>query len=102
MTTRQPPDLARVVAAIHELREDWQQRFGLRVVGVIGSLGRGEAGPDSDIDLLADRTGHPSLFDLDAMEAELSRLFDRDVDIVVRSSLAPHWRAFAENELIAA
>lgn len=102
MSTPRDPALDQAIETIRRNAVDWTRRYGLRVVGVIGSVGRGQARSDSDLDLLADIDGHPSLLELDAFEAELREVFGRKVDVVVRSSLPPHWRAFAEGELVAA
>jgi uncharacterized protein len=94
--------LAQVLDVIRSGREDWERRYGLRIAGVVGSLGRGEHRTDSDVDLLADVTGRPSLFDLHEFERELAEVIGRKTDVIVRSGLAPHWRDFAERELVAA
>lgn len=62
-------------------------RHGARNVRVFGSVGRGEAGPTSDVDLLVDMEEGRSLFDISSMMAELSDLLGRHVDIVTESSL---------------
>lgn len=94
--------LAQVLEAIRSGRVEWERRYGLRIVGVVGSLGRGEHRADSDVDLLADVTGRPSLFDLHEFERELTEVFGRKTDVIVRSGLAAHWRDYAERELVAA
>ncbi|MCW5724922.1 MAG: nucleotidyltransferase family protein [Maricaulaceae bacterium] len=97
-----PPRLEDVLGLLRAHAAGAERRYGLRIIGVVGSLARGEARPDSDIDVLADRTGRPSMFDIAAMEEELSQALGRKVDVIVRSGLAPHWREFADRELVAA
>lgn len=58
-------------------------RYGISELSVFGSVARGDAGPDSDIDLLFGlepdaRLGF-ALFDL---EAELEEIFGRPVDLL--------------------
>ncbi len=54
-------------------------------------MARGEAGPDSDIDLLIDiAPGYPfSLVDLAALQNFLSDRFGREADVVTREGLEP-------------
>lgn len=52
-----------------------------------GSLARGEARPDSDIDLLVRMERGRSLFDQAALLLELRDLLGRDVDVVTEEGL---------------
>jgi predicted nucleotidyltransferase len=66
-------------------------RYRVRELAVFGSAARGDARPDSDVDLLVlfeDGT-RVSLFTLIDLQAELSRLFDRPVDLVPKDGLKP-------------
>ncbi|MFC4725384.1 nucleotidyltransferase family protein [Glycocaulis abyssi] len=100
--THHLPDRETVLRLVRERRQDWTARFGISVVGLIGSVGRGTAGENSDVDLLADVAGAPSLFDLEKLQREISDALGCKVDVILRSALAPHWRSFAEAELVAA
>jgi len=63
-------------------------RYGVARVGVFGSTARGEAGPDSDVDLLVefDRESHPGL-GFFALREQLAELMERDVDLATPKSL---------------
>ena len=71
---------------------------------LFGSEVRGEARPDSDIDLLADYfpDARPSLLDLVEMTNELSDLLGRKVDLGVKQALKPRIkdRILAEAQVI--
>lgn len=56
---------------------------------LFGSAARGEAGPNSDIDIMVsfDSNAGTSLFDMVEMEEELAALFGCDVDVVGRESV---------------
>ena len=58
-----------------------------RAIYVFGSLARGEAGPDSDIDFLVDFEPGSSLFDLMRISDELEALLGRSVDVISRAGL---------------
>jgi len=58
-------------------------------VRVFGSVARGEANPDSDVDFLVDMEDGRSLFDLGGLLYDLQNLLHRKVDIVTEAGL--HW-----------
>jgi predicted nucleotidyltransferase len=64
-------------------------RYGATNVRVFGSAARGEAGPESDIDLLVDLEPGRSLFDLGGLLMELQELLGCEIDVVTEQSL--HW-----------
>jgi len=71
--------------------EEELRRRGVASLALFGSVARGDAGPDSDIDILIDiAPGYSfSLVDLAALKNFLSDLLGRDVDIVTRDGLGP-------------
>jgi len=69
-----------------------------RRIAVFGSVARGEACPDSDLDLLVDFEPGASLLDHVGLPQNLEGLLGVGVDIVTRGSLKPrdgHIRAEA-------
>ena len=56
-------------------------RHGATEVRLIGSVARGEARPDSDVDLLVTWSEGTSLLDQAALMLELEKLLGRKVDI---------------------
>jgi len=58
-------------------------------VRVFGSVGRGEAGSESDVDFLVELEPDRSLFDLGGLLMDLQELLDRKVDVVTEKGL--HW-----------
>lgn len=78
-------------------------RYGVAEVSVFGSVARGDAGPDSDTDLLfvlePDAQTGFALFDL---ESELEEIFDRPVDLLSKVSVHRLIRdvVFAEAEVL--
>jgi predicted nucleotidyltransferase len=63
---------------------------GATNVRVLGSVVRGEAGPDSDVDFLVDLEGGRSLLDLAKLLVDLEHLLHRRVDVVTENGLRPH------------
>lgn len=66
------------------------RRYGVMHLDVFGSVARGEAELDSDIDLLYVMSPHARLgFDILDLENELSEMFGRKVDLVSKKYLHP-------------
>ena len=64
-------------------------KYGASNVRVFGSVVRGTADKDSDIDFLVDLEEGRSLFDLGGMLMDLQDLLQREVDVVTEKGL--HW-----------
>ena len=67
-------------------------RHGAYNVRIFGSVARGEARPDSDIDFLVNLEENRSLLDLARMLRELQTLLDCKVDVVTEAGLRPRIR----------
>jgi predicted nucleotidyltransferase len=66
---------------------------GVRRLGVFGSVGRGEARVDSDIDVLVGFDDQARSFDnLCAVGDALEEVFQRRVDLVTEDALSPYLR----------
>ncbi len=65
------------------------QRYGVKSLGVFGSVVRGEQGERSDLDILVEFASAPTFFRFIKMENYLSDLLGVRVDLVMRSALKP-------------
>lgn len=63
------------------------QKYGAYNVRIFGSVARGEARPDSDIDFLVEMEPGRSLFDLGGLLYELRSLLGVEVDVVTEKGL---------------
>jgi hypothetical protein len=69
------------------------RRHRIRRLSLFGSVLKGVARSDSDIDLLVEfePDAVPGLIGMAAIEAELSELLGRKVDLRTRQELSPHF-----------
>ena len=72
-------------AALPELRRQWP----IRSLAMFGSMARGDAGVSSDVDMLVEFERPVTLSQFLALEAALSEMAGRSVDLVSRPSLKP-------------
>jgi predicted nucleotidyltransferase len=91
----------------HLVSSDEIRRFcrknHIRQLSFFGSVVRQDFGPDSDIDVLVEfELGHTPGFDFFTMEAELSRLLGRKVDLQTVNFLHPEIRKSVLAEAVTA
>jgi len=65
-------------------------KYGARNVRVFGSVARGEATAESDIDFLVEMESGRSLFDLGGLHADLEELLGCQVDVVTDGGVSPY------------
>jgi predicted nucleotidyltransferase len=75
-------------------------RHGARTVRIFGSVARGEAGPDSDVDVLVNLNPGRSLLDIVAIKQDLEDLLGRKVDVVTEAAISPYIREQVLKEAI--
>jgi hypothetical protein len=62
-------------------------RYGARNPRIFGSVARGEADTQSDLDFLVELEAGRSLFDLGGLQYDLEQLLGRPVDVVTERGL---------------
>lgn len=79
---------------------DVAQRHGIHVIGVFGSVARGEDRADSDIDLLVDLPEGMGLVGMARVQNELEELLKAPVDLIPESGLKAGVRPSVETDLV--
>ena len=100
MSARPPATLDEVLKVLRARRDEARQRAGMDLVGVVGSLARGEARPDSDVDIVFDVMEGFDYWNLGALLTDLSETFGRGVDFVDREMMRPERWAWMSRDLI--
>jgi predicted nucleotidyltransferase len=80
-------DAVELVQAKREEIVRLAERHGARNVRLIGSVARGEAGLESDVDFLVDLDPGRTLLDLGGLLMDLRDLLGREVDVATSSGL---------------
>jgi hypothetical protein len=96
--------LVSVLAHIRAKRAELE-RVGVEHLSVFGSVARGEADIDSDVDVVVDAFPEASLslFDIATVASIVERALNRHVDVVTRGSLrSAHFASVAEKDAVRA
>ena len=79
--------------------KDICEQNDIAFLGVFGSHARGEATPESDVDLLVRFARRKSLLTLVRIERQFAERLGRPVDLVTEASLSPYLRERVQAEV---
>ncbi len=90
-----------VLAIVKKNKTFLKERFGVKKIGVFGSMARGEAKEESDVDVLVEFESTKKSFD-NFMELSffLEDLFGKNVDLITTSGLDKYIRPYVEREVV--
>ena len=90
------------VIAILRAHRDELEKLGVKHAGVFGSVARGEAGPQSDIDIAIDLDDDQvrDIFTYAGVQRSVAELFEGSVDVVDRAALHPQIKPHVNADLI--
>jgi hypothetical protein len=89
-----------IITVLKDRLEEIQQRFLVRSSSLFGSVVRGEAKHDSDIDVLVAFEGKPTFDAFMDLQFYLEDLLGARVDLVTENALRPQVRRAIEGELL--
>ena len=75
------------------------RRHAVKRVALFGSMARGDARHDSDIDLLVEFAGRTGLLASAALERELAEGLGREVDLLTEQAISPYLRDRVQREM---
>jgi len=91
-----------IIDKLKSVQADIDREYGIELFGLVGSWARGDARPDSDIDIVyrLDKSRNVSLFDLGGVWSELNEEFGCHIDLIDWRCLKPHHKELMEKDLI--
>ena len=89
-----------VLRILSQHRGEFELGHGVRFIALFGSVERGQASPDSDIDLLVEFATRPGFDGYMRLKEHLESLLGQRVDLVMIGALKPSVRPEIEREAI--
>ncbi|MEN3010483.1 MAG: nucleotidyltransferase family protein [Candidatus Bipolaricaulaceae bacterium] len=83
-------NLAEIREILRQHKAELAEKFKVKELSIFGSYARGEATPESDLDILVEFSEPISLFRFLELEEYLSQLLGVRVELVSRAALKPH------------
>lgn len=75
------------------------EEFDISYAGIFGSVARGEAGPDSDIDILVKFKGSPTFEAYLKLDKRLRAVLQKDIDLVTEGAVNKFLRPHIQSDL---
>ena len=90
--------LSDILEVLRRERARLFSKYGLKSMAVFGSATRDDFRPDSDVDIMVEfeRPIGMEFFDL---QEELRRIISREVDLVMRTAVKPHYMELIQKDL---
>ena len=100
MTASAPATLEQVLAVLRARRDEVRERYRVELYGVVGSLARGQARPDSDVDVFAQYLNGATLFTVGRAMGLIEDDVGREVQLIDSKMLKADMRARMEADLV--
>lgn len=89
-----------IVEILGNYKKEHVEEYGILTIGIFGSIARGEAGEESDVDVVV-RIAEPDLFMLVGIKNDLEERLHRRVDIVTYGeNMNPFLKKRIDNEVV--
>jgi len=89
-----------IIKILRNYKNDVAEQYNIITIGIFGSTARGEAGEDSDVDVVI-HISEPDLFMLAGIKNDLEAKFCRPVDIVTyQDTMNPFLKKRIDKEAI--
>ncbi len=92
-------DKADVLRVIREKQSELASHFTVLRIGVFGSFARGNAGPESDVDILVELKG-PTFDNYMDLKFYLEDILGHTVDLVIHDAIKPRLKPIIEQEVV--
>jgi len=91
-----------IIDKLKSVRLDILEKYGVEIFGIIGSWARGDAKPDSDIDIVyrLDKSRNVTLFDLGGVWSDLNQEFGCHIDLIDWNAVKQRYKSIMEEDLV--
>ena len=88
-----------MIQTITSMRQELTERFTVKRIGVFGSFARGDAGVESDVDIVVELVD-PTFDHYMDLKFRLEEVLGRPVDLVIADTVKPRLKPVIEQEVI--
>lgn len=88
-----------IIATLTRHRSALTSRYPLKFIAIFGSVARGDASENSDVDILVEFSA-PVGMEIVDLVMDLEKLLNRKVDLLSNKAVSPRMRPFIEKDLI--
>ena len=88
-----------LIQRITSMRPELAERFTVKRIGLFGSFARGDAGAESDVDIVVD-LAEPTFDHYMDLKFRLEEVLGHPVDLVIADTIKPRLKAIVEQEVI--
>lgn len=99
MKSRKHESASNVIQRIAGMRRELSERFTVIRIGVFGSFARGDAGPESDVDIVVE-LAEPTFDHYMDLKFRLEEVLQRPVDLVMADTVKPRLKPIIEQEVV--
>jgi uncharacterized protein len=88
-----------IIAKLSKHKEVLKSKYPLKLIGLFGSVARGDSSEFSDVDILVEFS-EPVGMEVVDLVMELETLLNKRVDLVTTKAIKPSMRPYIEKDLI--
>jgi len=88
-----------IIASMRSTQSHFAERYGVRKIGIFGSVARGVSRANSDLDVIVEMDA-PTFDKYLDLKSELEERFGMNVDLVLAETLKKRLRPIVEREVI--
>ena len=99
MKSKSPETTGGMVQKIAGMRQELSERFTVIRIGVFGSIARGEAGPESDVDIIVE-LAEPTFDHYMDLKFRLEEVLQRRVDLVIADTVKARLKPIIQRETV--
>ncbi|HNR64554.1 MAG TPA: nucleotidyltransferase family protein [Thermotogota bacterium] len=91
--------IQKVLQELARRKQELNERFSVKKIGVFGSVARGEERSCSDVDIIVE-LGEPTFDNYMDLKFELEKIFRKPVDLVMADTVKPRLKPVIDKEAI--